>query len=92
VTTGPAVPAAEYLRLRDSVKGLRDVVGRLGGGRSPAETASAVELVLEGLHLHRRLNRERVGGGYAYRRASREADDRPRRDRGREEGRRTFRD
>jgi magnesium chelatase subunit I len=92
VTTGPAVPAAEYLRLRDSVKGLRDVVERLGGGRSPAETASAVELVLEGLHLHRRLNRERVGGGYAYRRASREADDRPRRDRGREEGRRTFRD
>jgi magnesium chelatase subunit I len=35
-------------------------------GESPAAIASAVELLLEGLHLHRRLNKERaagVGGG-----------------------------
>ncbi|HEV8673165.1 MAG TPA: magnesium chelatase [Methylomirabilota bacterium] len=89
VTTGSAVPAAEYVRLRDTVKGLRAAAERLAGGGSPAETAAAVEFVLEGLHLHRRLNRERVGGGYAYRRATgREADEtggRPRRERRREE-------
>jgi len=76
VTTGTAVPAAEYVRLRDTLAGLRGAVERLGGAGSPAETASAVELVLEGLHLGRRLNRERVGGGFAYRRATaREADE-----------------
>ncbi|MGH7265349.1 MAG: magnesium chelatase, partial [Candidatus Rokuibacteriota bacterium] len=70
VTTGSTVPAGEYVRLKDTVPGLRDAVERLRGGGSPAETAAAVELVLEGLHLGRRLNRERVGGGFAYRRAS----------------------
>ncbi len=43
----------------------------LGTGESPAAIASAVEFVLEGLHLQRRLNKERraaVGGGGTYRR------------------------
>ena len=84
VTTGSTVPAAEYVRLRDSVAGLSVATSRLQSDGSPAVVASAVELVLEGLHLSRRLNRDRVGGGFAYRRASREADEpgsRPRRDR-----------
>ncbi|MGH7320550.1 MAG: magnesium chelatase [Candidatus Rokuibacteriota bacterium] len=85
VTAGSMVPAPEYVRLRDTVKGLRAAVERLGGSGSPAETASAVELVLEGLHLTRRLNRERSGGVYAYRRAvGRDTEDpplRPRRER-----------
>jgi magnesium chelatase subunit I len=83
VTTGSTVLSAEYVRLRDTLPGLAQAVARLGGGGSPAETASAVELVLEGLHLQRRLNRERVGGAYAYRRAPREAEEaapRPRRE------------
>jgi magnesium chelatase subunit I len=84
-TTGSAVPAAEYLRLCDSVKGLRAAADRMGGGGgTPAETASAIEFVLEGLHLNRRLNRERVGGGYAYRRGGGEEPG-PRRDRRRGE-------
>ncbi len=91
VTTGASVPAADYLRLRDAVTGLRAAVERLGGGGSAAETAAAVELVLEGLHLHRRLNRERVGGAVTYRRASgREGEEpgpRPRREWRREAGR-----
>ncbi len=94
VTAGSTVRVTEYLRLRDTVTGLRAAVERLGGGGSPAETASAVEFVLEGLHLNRRLNRERVGAGYAYRRAAgRDAEEpgsRPRRERRREEGRPPF--
>ncbi|HZP30036.1 MAG TPA: magnesium chelatase [Acidimicrobiia bacterium] len=73
VTTGSAVPAADYVRLCDEVKGLRAAVERLGGGTSPAETAAAVEFVLEGLHLNRRLNRDRTGGRVVYRKAPREA-------------------
>jgi magnesium chelatase subunit I len=92
VTAGTATPVAEYVRLRDSVAGLRGAVERLGADGSPAETAAGVELVLEGLHLSRRLNRDRVSGGFAYRRATpREADEREarlRRDARREEGRR----
>jgi magnesium chelatase subunit I len=46
-----------------------DAVARLGVGESPAEVASAVEFLLEGLHLQRRLNKERQGasGGGRYR-------------------------
>jgi hypothetical protein len=66
----------------------------LGAPGSPAETAAAVEFVLEGLHLSRRLNRERVGGSFAYRRMSPKDADEPggrgrrERDWRREEGRR----
>jgi magnesium chelatase subunit I len=70
VTTGSTVPAAEYVRLREALPGLRAALERLGSGTSPAEIAAAVEFVLEGLHLNRRLNRERVGSAYAYRRAT----------------------
>ena len=35
---------------------------------SPAVVASAVEFVLEGLHLHRRINKERAARGGIYRR------------------------
>jgi magnesium chelatase subunit I len=75
VTAGPAVPSAEYVRLRDGVRGVRAAVERLGGAGSPAETAAAVEFLLEGLHLSRRLNRDRSGGRVVYRKASREADE-----------------
>ena len=41
-------------------------VARLDAGESPAGIASAIEFVLEGLHLNRRLNKERRGGGIRY--------------------------
>jgi magnesium chelatase subunit I len=48
------------------VPGLGEAVSRLGVGESPASIASAVEFLLEGLHLQRRLNKDRLprtGGG-----------------------------
>ena len=49
--------------------GLAAAVSRLGGGDSPAAVASGVEFLLEGLHLHRRLNKDRASnGGGRYRR------------------------
>ena len=56
------------------IPGLDDAVDRMGafdaadGAREPALVASAVELLLEGLHLHRRLNKDRVATGVVYRR------------------------
>ena len=47
---------------------LREAVNRLTEDESPAAIASAVEFILEGLHLNRRLNKDRAGGGGRYRR------------------------
>ena len=38
------------------------------GAEEPAVVASAVEFLLEGLHLARRLNKDRVAGGTIYHR------------------------
>ena len=45
---------------------MKGAVARLGPAESPALMASNVELVLEGLHLHQKLNKERRGGRFAY--------------------------
>ncbi len=73
VQTGADVPSSRYVRWMREVPGLRDAVAALGafdvtdGAEEPAAVASAVEFLLEGLHLHRRLNKDRAGGGVAYR-------------------------
>ena len=71
VETGESVPSRDYVSWAHEIPGLGPAVARLGAGESPAAVASAVEFVLEGLHLQRRLNKERrtaVGGGGTYRR------------------------
>ncbi len=71
VETGELVPSRSYVRWAREVPGLGEAASRLGASDSPASIASAVEFVLEGLHLQRRLNKERhaaVGGGGTYRR------------------------
>ena len=63
---GDSVPSAAHERLVHDLPELRRAVGRLEVGESPAGLASGVEFVLEGLHLNRRLNKERRGGGVRY--------------------------
>jgi len=62
IETGELVPSADYVRWTHETPGMADAVARLGVGESPASIASAVEFLLEGLHLHRRLNKERAAG------------------------------
>ena len=62
IETGESVASRDYVRWMRETPGLADAVARLGVGESPAGIASAVELLLEGLHLHRRLNKERAAG------------------------------
>ncbi len=74
VETGDRVPSRDYLRAMREVPGLRAAVDALhpfdaaDGAEEPALAAGAVELLLEGLHLHRRLNKDRGASGVAYHR------------------------
>ena len=43
------------------------VLALIGGDESPAVVASAVEFVLEGLHLSKRLNKDAMGNRATYR-------------------------
>ncbi|HSM38561.1 MAG TPA: sigma 54-interacting transcriptional regulator [Candidatus Limnocylindrales bacterium] len=63
---GEEVPSQRHEQLATEISELGRAVGRLDVGESPAGLASGVEFVLEGLHLNRRLNKERRGGGVRY--------------------------
>ena len=68
VHTGEDVASAELARLVEDIPALRPpVAGLAGGDESPAVVASAVELVLEGLHLSKRLNKDAAPGRATYR-------------------------
>jgi magnesium chelatase subunit I len=63
------MPAAEYLAGLDEISGLKEAATRLGEGDSPAQIASAIEFILEGLHLSNRLNKTTSEGGARYQKA-----------------------
>ncbi|MBW2313101.1 MAG: sigma 54-interacting transcriptional regulator [Deltaproteobacteria bacterium] len=60
------MPAAEYLEGLDQIPGLREGAAALGGGDSPERLASAIEFILEGLHLQNRLNKNERDGKVRY--------------------------
>ena len=68
VETGSDVPSASYTSSLNNISGLSSIVAMLtGDDPRPEVQASAVEFVLEGLHLNRRLNCARTpAGGYRY--------------------------
>jgi magnesium chelatase subunit I len=59
--------AEDYLEGIRQIPGLREGVAMLGAFESPGLMAAAIEFVLEGLHLHQKLNKDRAGGRYTYR-------------------------
>ncbi len=74
IETGERTPSPSYVTWMRDIPGLDAAVARLGtydvtdGAEEPAVVASAVEFLLEGLHLARRINKERIVGGTVYRR------------------------
>lgn len=70
---GGGVEISDAMRAQDYVEGVRGIAGMeraiaaLGVGESPGLMAAATEFVLEGLHLHQKLNKEREGGRLSYR-------------------------
>ncbi|MGD9751220.1 MAG: sigma 54-interacting transcriptional regulator [Acidimicrobiia bacterium] len=65
---GEDVSSSDYVRLVSEQPALRGPVQALtDGDESPGMVASAVEFLLEGLHLSKRLNKDAVGGRASYR-------------------------
>ena len=56
----------DYLEGIKEIPGLKEAVKTLGTQESPSLMASATEFVLEGLHLHQKLNKEIEGGRVTY--------------------------
>ena len=67
VEVGDDVASSSYLEVLRSRPGLGVPVAKLAGSESPAALAAAMELVLEGLHLSKRLNKHLEGGVVTYR-------------------------
>jgi len=67
VHTGDDLASSDYAALLDELPALKAAVRSVSESESPGELASAVELVLEGLHLSKRLNKESLGARATYR-------------------------
>ena len=66
--TGEDISSTELVALLESVPALAAPVAALtGGNESPAAAAAAVEFILEGLHLSKRLNKDSAGSQSTYR-------------------------
>ena len=64
---GEDAGSATYQELVGRIEPLADAIADIRSDGSAAEQAAAVEFVLEGLHLNKRLNKDAVGGGAHYR-------------------------
>ncbi len=61
------MPARDYLRHMQSLAGMDAATAKLDTPDEPAHVAAAIEFILEGLHLNRRLNKNQDGARYRYR-------------------------
>lgn len=67
VEVSDMTPSTDYQRLVKQTEGLAAAVEKLEAEGSAPLTASAVEFVLEGLHLNKRLNKDKIAGRWQYR-------------------------
>jgi magnesium chelatase subunit I len=68
VQVSDAMPSTEYVRQAEKTPTLRAVAHKLDAdAASPASLASAIEFVLEGLHLSKKLNKDSQPGHSRYR-------------------------
>jgi magnesium chelatase subunit I len=67
VEISDTMPAEEYLEGIRAIPDLQKAIRVFGGVESPAYIAAATEFILEGLHLHQKLNKDREGGRFNYR-------------------------
>jgi magnesium chelatase subunit I len=54
-----SLASGEYVKQALQIPGMKGAVAKLGATGNPGTVAAAVEFVLEGLHLNRKLNKER---------------------------------
>ncbi len=68
VESSEMMPSMDYVMQLSHLDGLKEAVDKLGVGGNPAAVASAVEFILEGLHLNRKLNKDAGSGPAKYHR------------------------
>ncbi|HEY6538857.1 MAG TPA: magnesium chelatase [Candidatus Dormibacteraeota bacterium] len=66
IEVGEMVEAARYLQLADGIPEMKRILSDLDEPQQPGSVAAALELVLEGLHLAKRLNKAQVDGTAVY--------------------------
>ena len=66
IETGSDRPSMEYVTLLGEVEAFDEPIKRLGADNTHGIIASAMEFILEGLHLKRRLNKDMVDGRSRY--------------------------
>ena len=66
VEVSDQMASADYLEGIKEIPGLKEAIKSLNVTDSPTMMASATEFVLEGLHLHQKLNKEMEGGRVTY--------------------------
>ena len=66
VEAGTDVPSSAYAESLPRMANMRELVERIEPSPDPAAIASAVEFILEGLHLNRRLNRDQTAGRVVF--------------------------
>ena len=64
--TGEMLPADHYVAMAQEIPETKRILADLDEGNRPAAVAAALELVLEGLHLSKRLNKTVVDGATVY--------------------------
>jgi magnesium chelatase subunit I len=67
VEVSDSMPSSEYARIFKQVEGLEGAIKKLNLDDDPATLASSLEFVLEGLHLNKRLNKDKIAGRSQYR-------------------------
>ncbi len=66
--SGELMPSMEYVHQAAEVEDFKKAVNKLQAKGSPVLVASVVEFVLEGMHLNRKLNKDKGEGKTRYRR------------------------
>jgi len=68
VEISDTMSAKSYMRIVKEMEGLTEVIKAASDSKGPEAIASAVEFILEGLHVNKRLNKNRSEGKTVYKR------------------------
>lgn len=66
VEVSDEMPSSDYMEGIKEIPGIEESIHSLGDMESPGLMASATEFILEGLHLHQKLNKDVKGGRITY--------------------------
>ena len=62
IETGTDIPSRAYADKLPQMANMGEMIARIESSNDPSAIASAMEFVLEGLYLNRRLNRDQTAG------------------------------